>query len=114
MNLLVMSSAGPSCARCGARTSRWKARIGRSILPAQSPARPGFIREQPAARHDILEWSQPILFIIGTNNRVYHDWFNLSTGAPSGWEDQDGILTSGIVAGLIGGGGLQICGVGSD
>jgi hypothetical protein len=33
-----------------------------AILPAQSPARPGFIREQPAARHDIFEWFQPILF----------------------------------------------------
>ncbi|MEO7735242.1 MAG: IS3 family transposase [Kofleriaceae bacterium] len=45
----------------GARTAAVRP-TSSAILTAQSPSRPGFIREQPAARHDIFEWFQPILF----------------------------------------------------
>jgi hypothetical protein len=47
-------------------------------------------------------------FIIGTDNRVYHDWFDRSTGAPSGWESQGGFATSGVRAGTVGS-ALRIC-----
>jgi hypothetical protein len=36
--------------------------ISSAILPAQSVAWPGFIREQRPAKHDIFDWFQPILF----------------------------------------------------
>jgi hypothetical protein len=48
-------------------------------------------------------------FIVGTNHRVYHDWYNLSTGAGSGWENQGGYATSGVWATWVPGGVLRIC-----
>lgn len=53
-------------------------------------------------------------FIIGTNSRVYHDYYHENPYWASGWEDQGGFATSGVWAGTVGNNTLRICVRGDD